>query len=292
MNSGKYLKLINSKIKDSSEKLEYNVLKIQFPDKFNEDYEERLFKKKTAPDGEDGLAMKLAKELTDLCIYICSLREKIKTSILQFEFVGTKRIASDILRDFFLENYTLFGNDGYLSDSSLDQNAKDISGILKPLSTLLGNGKDSKEKKLEIGVVEYYDNTKYLNIESDLGKTVIGQRKVGEAEVPSYYIDSNNLIASSLVSQPIYEDIVSPCASFIKDYNKKFWSSTDKIIGTSKEEFNDSVYNDYEDFYAQYVPEYEALSSSLPAKEKIHVKDDILMPLLEKAWSEFALSRI
>lgn len=49
--------------------------------------------------------LKIAKEFSDLCIQISYARENIKTLIQQYSYIGTNKIISDIVRDYFIKNY-------------------------------------------------------------------------------------------------------------------------------------------------------------------------------------------
>ena len=77
--------------------------------------------------------------------------------------------------------------------------------------------------KFSINLIEYYDTTDYLNIQSDLGYVKTGEAIIGSEDTEKWYLDSNNLITSSLVKEPIYQDVYSPWSLFVANFNQRFW---------------------------------------------------------------------
>jgi hypothetical protein len=59
--------------------------------------------------GEDGgtnYILAVAKCFTNTCLQILYARENIKEIIQQYSFIGTKRIISDVIRSYFMKNYS------------------------------------------------------------------------------------------------------------------------------------------------------------------------------------------
>ena len=92
--------------------------------------------------------------------------------------------------------------------------------MLRPLSDLF-----DEEAPFSIDVTEYYDDTKYLNVESDMPDVVIGQTLKSVDEDVSWWVDSNGLIVSGLQPTRTYEDVYAPCSYFTSDYSERFWAS-------------------------------------------------------------------
>lgn len=297
---GKYASYIkenfNGMIDESNCKIDYDILKINFSDyapyqkmivsgdvSHINNYDDILF----GTENAEGVIMKLAKELTDIAINISHIREQIKVSIQQYSFIGTKRIATDILRDFFIKNYSNKDEWNYISDLML-QEGVDVSSLFKPLSTLLDS-----EKLFSIDVVEYYDDTKYLNIESDLPEIKIGTNIKGYEQRPTWWVDDNNLITSGLVSAAVYEDVYAPCSVYISDYNKKFWNTGAVPITLSGEEnknvFTNATVDDFEQMFKYNFDEFNSLRND---NEKKAFISGTLYPLFEKIWDTFALSAL
>lgn len=135
-----------------------------------------------------------ASVLADETIRISMIRERLKASIQQLNLIGTGRIATDILGDFFLDNYPqLFG---------------------KTSSDLIASG-------FEISAKEYIDSTDYTNIESDAGQVVVGQKVVGTDETVKYDIDTDGIVTSSVVSSDVYEDILEDKVNGLKRNESK-----------------------------------------------------------------------
>ena len=176
--------------------------------------------------GQDGVIMAVAKELTDITLRIADVRSQIKAGIQQYSIVGTKRIATDILADFFIRNYSDHRDWGYVSDLSLKEFSDlsygnyNFTEMLRPLSDLF-----DEEAPFSIDVTEYYDDTKYLNVESDMPDVVIGQTLKSVDEDVSWWVDSNGLIVSGLQPTRTYEDVYAPCSYFTSDYSERFWAS-------------------------------------------------------------------
>lgn len=284
-----YMKLVNNFIKQYNkqantkiDEIDLNILKIEFPNNFwfkNDNYENILF-------GKNSVIMKAAKWLTDITLHISYIREQIKTSIQQFNFIGTNRIATDILTDFFIKNYSKEKDWGYISDESFSVSSQIESALFMPLTSLLN---PNKNKRFSIEVQEYYDTTEYSNIESDLGEKYVGDYVSRIDESVKYFVDSNNLIASSIISTNVYQEMYLPCSYFINDYNNKFWTSDSTTIFNVSSYLTDETinYENYDNFYSQFDSEYNSLINTEDRKE--YIKNE-LKNLLSTVWNTFALS--
>ena len=57
------------------------------------------------PNGIDFI-LKIAREFTDICIQISYARENIKGIIQQYSYIGTNKIIKDIVREYFIKNFS------------------------------------------------------------------------------------------------------------------------------------------------------------------------------------------
>lgn len=284
-----YMKFVSSfRYKDSDE-LEFDLLEMNF---FNgwPIYSQNL--EKYNMFGSSGILMSVAKELTDTALYIMDIRSQIKTAIQQFSIIGTKRIATDILADFFIKNYSNRRDWGYISnlyykDSSnfkFNENVEDK--VFKTLSSLF-----NENEPFSIDIIEYYDDTKYLNIESNMPNVVVGQNLKSNDETVSWWIDSNDLLVSGLLSSPTYEDVYAPCSYFVSDYNEKFWTNRMMTLGVEDTTEKDRLLSNskYQDFFGQYISTFKDIEDQSLKYEYV---SGTLYPFLMKIWDAFALSAI
>lgn len=302
----KYIKFINkfiNKYNDLNEilkkreesRLAYSVLKINrsndlpFQKTFEvndgdyiNNYNEILY----GSSEHEGVISRIAKELADISLNVSYVREQIKTSIQQYSFIGTRRIATDILTDFFIKNYTPRKEWGYVTDFAIENNIN-ISSLFKPLSSLIGNS--DTDDNFSIDVVEYYDTTEYLNIESDVPSTRLRTVVKSYEDRISWWIDSDNLVTSGLVSTPVYEDIYVPCTYFISEYNKRFWDTNLITIERSPLVDDMSLIDDYQNMYGAYFEDLKSFTNDDDRREYI---SSTIQPLFNSIWNEFALSAI
>lgn len=286
-------KVLKVKFKTDNVLIKYDVLKINFSDLYpNDNFNDILF-------GDEGILYYLTKEYIDECINIRKIRENIKNLIQQYTFIGTKRIATDLLYDFFLKNYSKNESVGYFSSDKkyLDENeliTYDFSKVKRNISELiygttnLINENSNFDNKFEVDIIEYYDQTKYLNIDSALPTTLIETSVISYEDILSTYLDENYLITSSYIKRPVYSSSYAPCSLFVKDYNEKFWT---KNTITLNSEINLAEFNneDYVNFYSSYVPEIKSLSLNTFKNDYI---DKSLIPLLNNIWDTFAISSV
>lgn len=283
-----YVRLLNNFIEKSNKinhenvkPIDFNILKLEWTKEYlkliGEDITE--FENKI-----NNVIIQAAAELTDITLNISYVREQIKTSIQQYNFIGTKRIATDILRDFFIKNYTNEHDWGYISE--INSASKIDEDIFKPLTALLN---PDLNKRFSIDVIEYYDSTNYLNISSDMGMVNVGSYVSRVEDDVKYFVDSNNLIASSIVTANVYEDMYLPCSYFIKDFNNKFWTENSFTISKYNDDISSETidYENIESFYEQFVDDFNNFKSK---DEKIKYTSSKLMSLLSSIWESFALS--
>ena len=130
-------------------------------------------------DPEKDKILRIAKEFTDLCTQISYVRENIKTIIQQYSFIGTQKIISDIVRDYFLKNYSKKSDWRLIAD----RNTKNDQNLLS-LDTLNGikqtNSTDEVTNFFNVNIIEYYDNTPYLNIYAELPSCIVGYHISGQ----------------------------------------------------------------------------------------------------------------
>lgn len=278
-------------IKNDTQELEPNVIKINFSEYFEDD---SLIKKLY---GDNGIIFHITKLYVDECIHIKNLRNQLKNLIQQYTFIGTKRIATDIFHDFFVNNfakrkslnyisddYILTGDNGIYNFDSVKRNLKElIYG-----SEIIPGSNIFEDDKFSVNVIEYYDTTTYLNIESELPLTYSKSVVTDYVDVISTYVDENYLITSSYVKKPVYSSSQIPCSVFIKDYNEKFWMNKNVFLN-SETNLTESNAEDYIKYYSNYIEDVEKLSLDTFKEEYINTS---LKPLLEKIWDMFALSGV
>jgi len=137
-----------------------------------------------------------------------------------------------------------------------------------------------------IDVVEYYDTTTYLNIESDLPSIKTGTTTSGSYYTLSSWIDDSFIAQSAEVEVPIEVDIMTPCSMFVKSFNNRFWENNFLTISPND---SDNEYSDIIDYYSQYISELNKVTTY---KSKVKILDEIINPLLDDVWNTFALSGI
>lgn len=261
------------------------IIKFNFLDYFTNDSSYDLINKIIDEDDESSYLNKISTYFTNICIKIQNIREELKTIIQQYNFIGTKKVVDNILYDFFIKNYSKRSDWGYLNLNTL---SGDDDLYLRSVNNLVNgtlSGGFRKNDSFSISIIEYYDKTNYLNIDSQLPDVKIGQKIIGYEEIPSAYIGSDYLLASTLVDAPIYEDIYVPCSNFVTNYNKRFWEDSTVLIDslTNITIDNENKFKEYDKFYNNFI-KVEAIGESL-------TKDQVI-PFLERLWNIFALSGI
>lgn len=123
--------------------------------------------------------LRLAREFTDLCIQISYARENIKTIIQQYSYIGTHKIISDIVREYFIKNFSKKRDWRLISTKNTNED-NDLLSIdtLNGYATnnnLLNDNfiSDDNTQFFNVNIIEYYDNTPYLNIYSELPSCVV-----------------------------------------------------------------------------------------------------------------------
>lgn len=162
---------------------------------FNQYYRKLLGINEDNTYNENNFIQKVAQYLTDICIKISYVREQIKGLVQQYSFIGTQRIVTDVVRDYFVKNFSKKSSWRYISNLF-----KDNSTYLKTFEEL--NGSDNKQFKTQL--VEYFDQTAYLNIETDLPPVINGYRSI-TSTFPSTYI----LTSDTLSTWTLNEDVTS-----------------------------------------------------------------------------------
>ena len=217
-----YLSIINNILNTSSTtnedntdiEFKYNILDFncQNPVEDSSEYRRLLGLDNTGNISENSTdyILKIAREFTDICLQISYARENIKNIIQQYSFIGTNKIIKDITRDYFIKNFSNRTNWRYVSDtiltSSSSERIKDLSGYDHELGydtnndlvynididTL--NGLNTKNPQFfNVDLVEYYDNTKYFNIYSELPTCIVGYQISGQIEETSSYVTTSDV---------------------------------------------------------------------------------------------------
>jgi tRNA(Glu) U13 pseudouridine synthase TruD len=160
---------------------------------------------------ENDKILRLAKEFTDLCIQISYARENIRNIIQQYSYIGTHKIISDIVREYFIKNFSKRADWRLISDRNLE---KDKAENLLSIDVLNGNtvNNDNEKQFFNVNIIEYYDNTPYLNIYAELPSCIVGYTTSGtivqeenimtDEETVSTWMIKDNLISANF--SPIY----------------------------------------------------------------------------------------
>ena len=141
-------------------------------------------------DGQNQI-QKVAEYLTDICIKISYIRQEIKALVQQYSFIGTQRIVTDVVRDYFVKNFSKRSSWRYISD--LFKN-KDNTPYLRTLNDLNG------EKQFTANLVQYFDQTAYLNIQTDLPEVINGYNDV-LTTFPSTYVVTEDTVSTWLLPE-------------------------------------------------------------------------------------------
>lgn len=144
------------------------------------------------------LLLELSNKFTDLCIRILYTREELKTLVQQYALIGTNKIITDVVRDHFIKNYTN-------KTSWRLQNLKNTE-FLPSVKELTST---KTLTPFSVDVVEYYDNTQYFNIKTDLPSCVLGNTLVGYSYVDKQRVTSADTTVTSFIENVPDVTIVS-----------------------------------------------------------------------------------
>lgn len=308
------------------------------------------------------LLSELASKFTDLCIRILYAREELKTIVQQYALIGTNKIVTDVIRDHFLKNYT-DKNVWRLKNS-------ESTGKIK-LPTVNELNSQNTLTPLSVNIVEYYDNTNYFNIKTDLPSCLLGNNLIGyhfeerqritsadttvtslvenfpgcqvvrmldengdilkgvvstiydnynfqippelypsektvditidnivfgsypvwQAPVTSLLIPEGTIVSSVVPAGtvetytetiPDYEDVVGLCATFVTEYNNKFWERNFEFEQKNPSELLEEI-SFYENFFTE-------LKQYTTQESKISYYINNVYPLLSASWENFATS--
>ena len=122
---------------------------------------------------------KISYAFSDLCIMIQNARESIKNIIQEYAHIGTERIVTDVVREYFIKNFS-----NKIESRFISEDIKKYSNIFKlpSINELNGDSISGKNTAFDVQLVQYYDNTNYYNIISDLPCTVIETKYLGLQE--------------------------------------------------------------------------------------------------------------
>jgi hypothetical protein len=156
--------------------------------------------------GETNHILSVAKYFTNVCLQILYARENIKEIIQQYSVIGTKQIISDVIRSYFMKNYSDPADWRFLPVDELFQSTTNEKRRI-PMDIL--NGKTSDSSFFSLNLVEYWDNTNYFNIEAELPMTVVGSSYVGMEPVGTFDITSAAVVSTIVVDENISAHIPS-----------------------------------------------------------------------------------
>lgn len=224
-----YLSILNNILnKDDEEaEFEYNILLYNFsntnPDDINYNNKEyrRLLGLKKDPDNEGALIidenksdyiLKIAKEFSDLCIQISYVRDTIKGLIQQYAYIGTNKIITDVVREYFIKNFSNRADWRLYGDRLSTYN-----DIVRHINELNGQGNistlneevisENKSQFFSVDLVEYYDNTQYFNIYSELPSCILGYKVSGQIEQTTAFVLMEDLVSTSMIKGLISAEI-------------------------------------------------------------------------------------
>lgn len=173
----------------------------------------------------------LSKYLTDFCIKLSYERHLIKNQIKICAQSGTKQIIENVLKNYFISNFSR--QDSNLYNDGLSQYYSTVDDLT-----------DAKQP-FEIEFVEYVDTTNYFNITAELPKEVVGTRPTGKYETYVHeYIDEHGKLQSEQKTRPIYEDVLAD--PVISDSSERYWESISNNLSNGDIE-------SYKDFYTQWM---------------------------------------
>ena len=167
-------------------------------DIYNEEKRRLLGLDKNGNLKSDNLILKIALNFTDICLQISYARENIKTLIQQYSYIGTKKIITDVIREYFIKNYSKRADWRLQSDISLNKETNaETSGVFQSINSLNGLTSDSIESQFfNVKLIEYYDNTQYFNIYSNLPSCIVGYATSGVTPIVSSFISTEDYISS------------------------------------------------------------------------------------------------
>ena len=171
-------------------------------DVYNEEKRRLLGLNKNGEPEYTNLILKIALNFTDICLQISYARENIKTLIQQYSYIGTKKIITDVIREYFIKNFSKRSDWRLQSDTSLQKEETDeLSGIFRSINSLNGIMKDSVESQFfNVELIEYYDNTQYFNIYSDLPSCIVGYTTSGVIPAVSTFISLEDYVSTWTVT--------------------------------------------------------------------------------------------
>jgi hypothetical protein len=142
--------------------------------------------------GEDYI-LNTAKTFTNLTLQILYARENIKEAIQQYSYIGTKKIITDVMRSYFLKNFTKKSEWRFYSDENIQDDQIYISGL---------NDLNS-DQFFDLSLIEYYDNTAYFNIQSELPSCIVDYVAKGKQDVEYFDIASADMTSAWVIDETV-----------------------------------------------------------------------------------------
>ena len=192
-----YLSLVKAITKNEQNDVRLPYLIYRYNNDVDKLHQFNLYYRNLIGMNEDGsyndnnYIQKVAEYLTDICIKVSYIRQEIKGLVQQYSFIGTQRIVTDVVRDYFVKNFSKRSSWRYISD--LFKN-KDNTPYLRTLNDLNG------DKQFTANLVQYFDQTAYLNIETDLPEVINGYNDV-LTTFPSTYVVTEDRISTWILPE-------------------------------------------------------------------------------------------
>lgn len=203
----------------------------------------------------------VARALSDMTLAIAIRREIIKKLAIQYSYIGSNYSIEKTIGDFILRNFT---------ERNVDWNFR--SNVATMNDEMLPSLADIR-KKFSLEVVEYYDNTEYLNISAESAKRKEYAGKGTEWRISSMIDASGQLVIGNYAIEfDIYEDSEIPVVS---GGNEPFWTMPDYAVRLVNQS------NEIVDFYKHVDGSLESLTSI-----------NAISAMAVKMWENCALSSL
>lgn len=142
-------------------------------------------------ENKQNLITLIATEFTDLSLRISYARENIKQLIQQYSFIGTNKIITDVVRDYFIKNFA--------EQTSWRLTSNKILNFESPINNIIALNNEAEFFK--VNVVEYYDNTQYFNILSELPSCIVGYDVIGQVPVVSSTVTTEDTVSTMVINE-------------------------------------------------------------------------------------------
>lgn len=202
--------LLNNKLSDIDNNLKnftaFDYVITNFNNNFGDNDLQKSEYRRLLGIGADNsnLIFQMAKIFTDYCLQISYARENIKCLIQQYSLIGTNRIITDVVRDYFVKNYSSKKDWRYVSNTS-NLMDKYVNLPLNELNYISDNKTISKA--FEVNLIEYYDLNNYFNIQAELPSCIVGYEKQGSILSSITYVTETDTVSTWVTDKPIVSSI-------------------------------------------------------------------------------------